>query len=56
MLRGAAPVNGRAARPAVTHVVLVSAEEPEQSRAEPQGGDQGRGQDPARDLVVIGID
>ena len=31
VLRGAAPTNGRAARPAVTRVGLVSAEEPERS-------------------------
>ena len=54
VLRGAAPANGRAARPTVTCVGLVSTEEPEQSRAESQGRGQGRGQDPARDPVEVG--
>ena len=46
MLRGAAPVNGRAARPTATRMELVSAEELESGRAESKAGDQGRRQDP----------
>ena len=38
MLRGAAPVNGRAARPTATRVDLVSAEELESGRAESKAG------------------
>ena len=54
VLRGVASANGRAAQPAVTRVGLVSTEEPERSNAESQGGDQDRGQDPARDPVEVG--
>ena len=37
-----------------SRVGLVSVEEPDRSRAESQGGDQGRGQDQVRDSVEVG--
>ena len=58
VLRGAAPANGRAARPTVTHVGLVSAAEPKRPRAGIRVADRtqretGRGRVSS---VVIGID
>ena len=38
MLRGAAPVNGRAARPTAARVETVSAQEPGSSRVESKAG------------------